>query len=233
MPMTPTHISLHDLAQTIDHTSLKPVLTLSDLQILCDEAKEYGFKTVCIPPTWVKEAVSFLTGSETQVITVVGFPLGYSQTRAKMLEAEIAIAEGASEIDMVMNVSFLKSRRLQEMGEDVRNVKRICNAIPLKVILETTYLSDSEKGEAAKICEIAGADFIKTSTGFAIGPNAGATLADIELLRKTLKPATRIKASGGVRDLDTAIAFLNAGADRLGTSSGVQILKGLTVQGNY
>jgi deoxyribose-phosphate aldolase len=223
-----------NIAQTIDHTLLKPVITEAELKKLCEEAAEYHFKTVCIPPTWVKEAVSFLTETDVGVITVVGFPLGYTQTRAKAVEAGIAIEQGASEIDMVLNISFLKSQRYQDMGEDVRNVKRACGEVPLKVILETAYLSDSEKVEAAKICERAGADFIKTSTGFAVGngPN-GATLADIELLRKNLKATTKIKASGGVKDYDAALAFLKAGADRLGTSSGVQILKGLPTAGNY
>jgi deoxyribose-phosphate aldolase len=232
--MTHTHISNADLAKTIDHTLLKPILTLAELQVLCSEAALHHFKSVCVPPTWVKECVSFLAGSTTDVITVVGFPLGYSHSRAKALEAEIAIEHGAKEIDMVLNISFLKNARLQEMGVDVREVKAACSGLPLKVILETAYLTDAEKVEAAKICERAGADFIKTSTGFATGvPVTGATLADIELLRKNLRPTTKIKASGGIRDLATAIALLNAGADRLGTSSGVQILKGLTASGSY
>lgn len=227
-------ITLSLLAQAIDHTLLKPTLIESELKILCEEARAHQFKTVCIPPTWVKQAVNFLTGSSVQVITVVGFPLGYSHTRSKCLEAEIAISEGATEIDMVLNISFLKSGRFQEMGEDVRNVKRVCDALPLKVILETAYLTDTEKVEAAKICERAGADFIKTSTGFATGVSiTGATLADIVLLRKNLKPTTQIKASGGVRDLKSAQEFLQAGANRLGTSSGVQILSGLTASGTY
>ncbi len=232
MNMTHTQISPQALAQKIDHTLLIPTLTVKELNTLCNEAAEHHFKTVCIPPTWILEAVGFLMGTAVDVITVIGFPLGYSHTRAKALEAEVAIEHGAKEIDMVLNISFLKNARLQEMGEDVRNVKRAIGAIPLKVILETAYLSDAEKIEAAKICERAGADFIKTSTGFATGvPISGATLADIELLRKNLKPTTRIKASGGVRDFAGAVAFLNAGADRLGTSSGVQILKGMTTSG--
>jgi deoxyribose-phosphate aldolase len=232
--MTHLNISNADLAKTIDHTLLKATLTESELRTLCEEAALYHFKTVCVPPTWIKECVSFLAGSTTDVITVVGFPLGYSHTRAKALETEIAIEHGAKEIDMVLNVSFLKNARLQEMGVDVREVKAACGQIPLKVILETAYLTDAEKVEAAKICERAGADFIKTSTGFATGVSVtGATLADIQLLRKNLKPTTKIKASGGVRDLQTAIEFLAAGADRLGTSSGVQILNGLTQTGTY
>jgi deoxyribose-phosphate aldolase len=232
--MTQPQMSLQELAQKIDHTLLKPVITGSELKKLCDEAAEHHFKTVCIPPCWVKEAVGFLTDTSVDVITVIGFPLGYSHTRVKVFEAEVAIEQGSKEIDMVLNLSLLKSARLQEMGEDVRNVKRAIGGIPLKVILETAYLSDAEKIEAAKICERAGADFIKTSTGFAVGGGVtGATLADIELLRKTLKPGTKIKASGGIRDFEGAVALINAGADRLGTSSGVQILKGLTVVGNY
>jgi deoxyribose-phosphate aldolase len=232
--MTHQQISPRELAQKIDHTLLKPTLTVHELSKLCGEAAEHHFKTVCIPPTWIKEAAKFLTGTEVDVITVIGFPLGHSHTKVKVFEAEVAIEQGAREIDMVLNVSFLKNARLQEMGEDVRNVKRAMGDIPLKVILETAYLTDEEKVEAAKICERAGADFIKTSTGFASGvPITGATLADIELLRKTLKPGTKIKASGGIRDFAGAVAMINAGADRLGTSSGVEILKGLKVVGNY
>ncbi len=223
-----------EIAQKIDHTLLKPTLLDAELKQLCEEAKAHSFKTICIPPTWVKTGVRYLAGSPVQTITVVGFPLGYSTRQSKALEAEMAIEDGAGEIDMVLNVSFLKNRLLQEMGEDVRTVKQACGKIPLKVILETAYLTDAEKTEAAKICEMAGADFIKTSTGFATGVAVtGATLADIELFRKTLKPGTKIKASGGIRDLETAIAMIKAGADRLGTSSGVTILKGLKAEGSY
>ena len=226
--MTHDQITLKDLALKIDHTLLHPIFHQSELQKLCEEATFHGFKTVCVPPTWVKTAVSFLADQAPLVITVVGFPLGYAEGRAKALETQIAIESGAQEIDMVINLSFVKNERWDDLAEDVIAVKRACGNLPLKAILETAYLNDAEKIKASQICEAAGANFIKTSTGFASGVSiSGATLADIELLRKNLKTSTKIKASGGIRDFPTAIAFLNAGADRLGTSSGVQILKGI------
>ncbi len=222
------------LAQKIDHTLLKPTLLISDLELLCREAADYGFKTVCIPPTWVSEGVRLLQGSTTEVITVVGFPLGYSRTEAKVTEAKRAIEDGATEIDMVINISFLKNRRMDELQDDIYRVAQACGKLPLKVIIETAYLHSTEMVEVAKIAEAAGAAFVKTSTGFATGvANAGATLEDIKLLRQTLKPETRIKASGGIRDFAMAIEMINAGADRLGTSAGVAILNGLTHTGTY
>ena len=233
-PMTQTVIKPIDLAQKIDHTLLKPTLSVDELKKLCEEAAHYKFKTVCIPPTWVKKCVELLKGSGVGTITVVGFPLGYSQSRSKALESELAIEEGASEIDMVLNLSFLKNGLISEMEADVATVVKACGKIPLKVIIETAYLTTTEKIMAAKAAENAGATFVKTSTGFATGvPITGATLADIELLRKNLKPGTKIKASGGVRDLTTAIEMILAGADRLGTSSGVQILNGIKTDGDY
>ncbi len=232
--MTHPSLSPTDLAQKIDHTLLKSTLTLTELEKLCREALEFQFKTVCIPPTWVKDGVKLLQGSRVGTITVVGFPLGYSDAASKALEARIAIEQGASEIDMVLNVSFLKNARYTELEADVATVAHACGPIPLKVIIETAYLTDDEKVKAALIAEKAGAQFVKTSTGFATGvPVTGATLADIELLRKTLKPETKIKASGGVRDLAMAYDLIRAGADRLGTSSGVSILAGLKVDGGY
>ncbi len=201
---------------------------------MCEEATEYGFKTVCIPPTWVKECVALLHGTRTDTITVVGFPLGYSTGASKAIEAKQAIEDGAAEIDMVINVSYLKNGRIREAESDVAEVVRACGAIPVKVILETAYLTEAEKTAGALLAERAGAAFVKTSTGFATGVSVtGATLDDIRLLRKILKPSTRIKASGGIRDLETASALLEAGADRLGTSSGVAILNGLPAEGGY
>lgn len=222
------------IAGTIDHTLLKPTLQHQELMNSCHEAARYGFKTVCIPPTWVKEGVEFLKGSGVGTITVVGFPLGYSTGASKALEARQAIDAGASEIDMVINVSYLKNGRLEEAEADVAEVVRACGSIPVKVILETAYLTAAEKTAGALLSERAGAAFVKTSTGFATGvPVTGASLEDIRLFRRILKPSTRIKASGGIRDLETARAMLDAGADRLGTSSGVAILNGLATEGGY
>jgi deoxyribose-phosphate aldolase len=227
-------LSPFELAQRIDHTLLKPTLTRSDLENLCREAREYRFKTVCIPPSWVKESVALLRGASVGTITVVGFPLGYSTSASKAIEASEAIEQGACEIDMVLNVSYLKSGRTADAQADVAQVVRACGSVPVKVIIETAYLTEDEKKTAALLSERAGARFIKTSTGFASGvPVTGATLEDIALLRKILRPSTQIKASGGIRDLEGAQALIAAGADRLGTSSGVTLLSGLQNQGAY
>jgi deoxyribose-phosphate aldolase len=232
--MTYPSYSKFEIAQKIDHTLLKPTLTASELEILCREAIQYQLKTVCIPPSWVKESVRLLSTSKVDTITVVGFPLGYSTSESKAFEARQAIDQGAKEIDMVINISELKSQRIDQVESDIRKVVEACNRIPLKVIIETAYLNESEKIAAALAAERAGATFVKTSTGFAMGtPVNGATLEDLVLLRKTLKPETRLKASGGIRNLASAIAFLSAGADRLGTSSGVAILEGLEAEGAY
>ncbi|MBU6153841.1 MAG: deoxyribose-phosphate aldolase [Bdellovibrionales bacterium] len=232
--MTYTKLSKYELAQKIDHTLLKPTLTLKDLERTCQEAREYLFKTVCIPPSWVSQSVSLLSGTKVETITVVGFPLGYSTSESKAFEAKQAIDQGASEIDMVLNVSMMKSKDLNDLQKDVESVALACGGVPLKVILETAYLTDEEKDQAALLCEKAGASFIKTSTGFASGvPETGARLSDITRFREILKPTTRIKASGGIRDTETALAFLAAGADRLGTSSGVAILNGSKTEGTY
>ncbi len=227
-------LSRDRLAGAIDHTLLKPTMTMAELEKLCAEAVACRFKTVCIPPTWVPDGVRLLDGSGVGTITVVGFPLGYATAESKALEARQAIDHGASEIDMVINVSYLKNNRWSEAEADVARVAWECGAIPLKVILETAYLTQAEKVRAALLSETAGAAFIKTSTGFATGtPITGATLEDIRLLRQTLAPGTRIKASGGIRDAATAVAMLQAGADRLGTSNGVSILDGLPGEGVY
>ena len=226
--------SKYALAQSIDHTLLKPTLTRQELEKLCSEAVHYHFKTICIPPTWVRTGVKLLAGSGVETITVVGFPLGYASPESKALEASQAIQDGATEIDMVINVSYLKNDLWAEAEADVSRVAQACGRIPLKVILETAYLTDAEKTKSALLAERAGAAFIKTSTGFASGvPFTGATIEDIRLFRRILKPSTQIKASGGIRDLKTALAMIDAGANRLGTSSGVALLEGLTSEGNY
>ncbi|NBU73529.1 MAG: deoxyribose-phosphate aldolase, partial [Bacteroidetes bacterium] len=173
------------IARTIDHTLLKPTLQRQELARLCEEAALYGFKTVCIPPTWVEDGVAHLKGTGVGTITVVGFPLGYSTGTSKALEAKQAIDRGASEIDMVINVSYLKNGRMDEAEADVAEVVRACGSIPVKVILETAYLTEAEKTEGALLAERAGAAYVKTSTGFTTGtPVTGASLEDIRLFRK-------------------------------------------------
>lgn len=231
-------LSKDDLAQKIDHTLLKPFITAAEFERHCSSALQYHFKTICIPPSWVKQGVKNLAGSKTTgVITVVGFPLGYSESKSKAFEAELAIGQGACEIDMVINFSWIKNQELKKLEDDIRAVVIACDSIPLKVIVETAYLTQNEKLTAAKIAESAGAAFVKTSTGFASGVPAGtplgATLADIQFFRQNLKPSTKIKASGGVRDFAMAIEMIHAGADRLGTSASVEILNGLTNEGTY
>lgn len=215
------------LASKIDHTLLKPTLTETELTQLCSEAAQFQFASVCVPPSWVPFCVEKLKNTGVMTITVVGFPLGYSTPQSKAYEAQQAIEAGAAEIDMVINVSALKSKKWDWVEADIRAVKQACGKVPLKVIIETAYLTQAEKIQVAQLAESCGADFVKTSTGFATGvETTGATLADIQLLRNNLRPNTQIKASGGVRDFDFAQALVRAGANRLGTSSGVHLVQG-------
>jgi len=211
---------VEEVLRRIDHTQLKPMASKSDIVKLCDEAKRYGFYAVCVNPYYVPLASKLLSGTDIKVSSVVGFPLGATFTEIKAAEAERSIRLGASEIDMVMNISAFKSGDLEYVKRDIREVReRIGDAI-LKVIIECCYLTDDEKILAAKICEEEGADYVKTSTGF--GPG-GARLEDVKLLRKTLSPNVKIKAAGGIRTFEQAVKFIEAGADRIGTSSGVKI----------
>ena len=211
---------VEEVLRRIDHTQLKPMASKSDIVKLCDEAKRYGFYAVCVNPYYVPLASKLLSGTDIKVSSVVGFPLGATFTEIKAAEAERSIRLGASEIDMVMNISAFKSGDLEYVKRDIREVReRIGDAI-LKVIIECCYLTDDEKILAAKICEEEGADYVKTSTGF--GPG-GARLEDVRLLRKTLSPKVKIKAAGGIRTFEQAVKFIEAGADRIGTSSGVKI----------
>ncbi len=211
---------VEEVLRRIDHTQLKPMASKSDIVKLCDEAKRYGFYAVCVNPYYVPLASKLLSGTDIKISSVVGFPLGATFTEIKAAEAERSIRLGASEIDMVMNISAFKSGDLEYVKRDIREVReRIGDAI-LKVIIECCYLTDDEKILAAKICEEEGADYVKTSTGF--GPG-GARLEDVRLLRKTLSPKVKIKAAGGIRTFEQAVKFIEAGADRIGTSSGVKI----------
>ncbi|MCX7918230.1 MAG: deoxyribose-phosphate aldolase [bacterium] len=211
------------IARLIDHTLLKPTATPDEIIQLCQEAKQFGFATVCVNPTYVKLAKSQLQGSPVKVCTVVGFPLGATSTTAKVCETLQAIIDGADEIDMVINIGLLKGGRLKEVEEDIRAVKQACQGRILKVIIETALLSDEEKVTASILAKAAGADFVKTSTGFSSG---GATVKDVALMRKAVGPEMGVKASGGIRDLATAEQMVQAGATRLGTSASIAIVKG-------
>ena len=211
-----------DLKNMIDHTLLKPEATKEQVQTLCNEAKEYGFKSVCINPTWVKTASDILGNSETVVCTVVGFPLGANTTQTKVFETKQAIKDGASEIDMVLNIGLLKSGEYDLVQKDIENVVEECKDKALvKVIIETALLSKDEKIRACELAKLANADFVKTSTGFSTG---GATVVDIKLMRATVGPEMGVKASGGVRTHEDAMNMIKAGATRIGASNGIALL---------
>ncbi|GAB1529744.1 MULTISPECIES: deoxyribose-phosphate aldolase [Brevibacillus] len=213
----------------IDHTLLKPDATQEMIDKLCQEAREHDFMSVCVNPYWVKRSAELLAGSEVKVCTVIGFPLGASTIESKAAETRDAIANGATEVDMVLNVGALKSGDLETVKKDIAAVKQAAGDILLKVILETCLLTEEEKVVACKLSVEAGADYVKTSTGFSTG---GATVEDIALMRKTVGPNVGVKASGGVRDGETAVAMIEAGASRIGTSSGVSIVTGAKTTGS-
>jgi len=220
---TPT-ISAHDLAKMIDHTLLKPEATEQQVYKLCNEAAENGFGAVCVNPCWVKTCLRSLEGSGVKVATVIGFPLGATTTAAKRAEAAEALKSGAQELDMVLNIGQLKSGQLNAVMKDMQSLARLAHVhgALLKVILETCLLSDEEKVVACKLAMQAGANFVKTSTGFSSG---GATVEDVALMRETVGPKMGVKASGGIRTYADALKLVEAGANRLGCSAGVQILK--------
>ncbi|MDF2726283.1 MAG: deoxyribose-phosphate aldolase [Paenibacillus sp.] len=222
---------MNELAQTIDHTLLKPDATAEAIAKLCAEAREFGFYSVCVNSAWVSAAARALAGSDVRVCAVVGFPLGASLTSAKAFEAAQAAELGAAEIDMVMNVGAFLSGDLETVERDISEVvKAVQGKALVKVILETGLLTDEQKRTACRLAEQAGAAFVKTSTGF--GPG-GATVDDVRLMRAAVSPHVRVKASGGVRDAATAKAMLEAGASRLGTSSGAAIVQGAAGSSGY
>lgn len=210
------------LASMIDHTLLKPA-TKRQLSNLCDEAKQYGFASVCVNPCHVKEVAKLLEGSAVKVCTVVGFPLGENDVKTKVEETKRAIKNGATEIDVVMNQSLAKSRAWVKVQKEIAAVKRACGEITLKVILETCNLNDDQIVNACKAAAQAGADYVKTSTGFGSG---GATVHAVKLMADTVTPlGLKVKASGGIHTYDEAVAMAEAGASRIGASSGVEICK--------
>ncbi len=211
-----------DIAGYIDHTVLAADATKERIESLCREAAEYGFASVCVNSCWVPLAARLLEGSTSKVCTVVGFPLGAMESDAKAYEARKAVENGADEIDMVINVGFLKSGMTDEVLEDIKAVRKACEGHTLKVIIETCLLSDEEKRIACELSEKAGADYVKTSTGFSTG---GATVEDVRLMRSVVGDRLGVKASGGIRDYKTALAMIEAGASRIGASAGVRIVK--------
>jgi deoxyribose-phosphate aldolase len=215
----------------IDHTALKADTSLTQIEKLCGEAKEYDFFSVCVNSYYVRKAAQLLAGSTTNVCTVVGFPLGASTMETKRFEAMKAIAEGAKEIDMVINVSAVKSGQWQYVLDDMSSLAQVTHqqGAILKVILETCLLTESEKRQACDLAVRAGVDFVKTSTGFSTG---GATAEDVKLMR-SIVGNLGVKASGGIRDVETARKMIEAGATRLGTSASVEIMKGLTSTASY
>nr|HID14138.1 deoxyribose-phosphate aldolase [Anaerolineae bacterium] len=213
-----------EIACFIDHTLLKPEATPRQIERLCDEARRYGFAAVCVNPVYVRLAARRLEGSGVAVCSVAGFPLGATTTAAKVYEARQALADGANEVDMVIHIGALKAGDYERVQEDIAAVAAVCHegGALLKVIIETALLSDAEKVAACRLAQAAGADFVKTSTGFASG---GATVEDVRLMWQTVGPQMGVKAAGGIRSYADALAMIEAGANRIGTSAGVQIVE--------
>ena len=205
-----------------DHTILKADATRKDVKRVCDEAMAYSFCSVCVNSYYVPYVANLLHGSDVKICSVVGFPLGAMSTRAKALEAKIAVMDGADEIDMVINVGALKDRDYSVVLEDIKAVKEACGENILKVIIETGRLTDDEKVKACELAKEAGADFVKTSTGFS---TAGAKVEDVRLMRETVGPDMGVKASGGIHDKEFAKELVDAGANRLGTSATIEIVE--------
>lgn len=218
------------LNKYIDHTLLKPDASQEQIETLIEEAKKYDFASVCVNPTWVSFAAQALKTTDVKVCTVIGFPLGANTPELKAFETSDAIQNGANEVDMVINIGALKSRNFDLVERDIRAVVEAAKGTLVKVIIETCLLTDDEKVKACQIAQKAGADFVKTSTGFSTG---GATVRDVALMRKTVGPDMGVKASGGARSYEDALAFIEAGATRIGASSGVAIMEGDVADGDY
>lgn len=216
-----------EILKHIDHTLLKAVATWEDIKVLCDEAIKYETASVCVPACYISR-IHETYGDKINICTVVGFPLGYSVTEAKVLETRKAIEDGANEIDMVINISDVKNGDLEKVTKEIAALKEACGDKILKVIIETCYLTEEEKIAMCKSVTEAGADYIKTSTGF---DTAGATIEDIRLFKKYIGPNVKMKAAGGVKTVADLEMFINEGCDRIGTSSAVNMLKGEEVTG--
>jgi deoxyribose-phosphate aldolase len=219
--MSNSKYTLKRVAKTIDHSTLGPAMTLDEVKAGCDVALKYDVASVCCKPCDVKFVAEILKGSDVLVGTVVGFPHGSSTTESKVFETKQAVADGAVEIDVVINIGHLKSGKTQEIQDEISAVVAAASGNQVKVILENAYLTDAEKVIACKLIEAAGAHYVKTSTGFA---PTGATLADVKLMRATCSPKVKVKSAGGVKSLDQLLEFLDAGIDRSGSSSTASIL---------
>lgn len=217
-----TNISAQEMAKYIDHTLLKPEAPKSAYDKLCEEAIEYGFIAVCVNSSWVPMVAEKLQGKDIKICSVIGFPLGAMHRESKAFEAKKAIEDGSTELDMVMNIGALKSGDFMAVQEDIKAVRMKAEKdVILKVIIETCLLTEEEKIRACEITKAAGADFVKSSTGFSSG---GATLEDISLMREVVGPDFGVKASGGIKDFETASAMISAGANRIGAGAGVEIV---------
>lgn len=210
-----------EILKHVDHTLLLQTATWDEIKQICDDAIQYGTASVCIPPSYVKQAAEYVKG-KMPICTVIGFPNGYMTTKTKEFETKDAISNGASEIDMVINVGWLKDKKYDLLEEEIRTLKVACGSNILKVIIETCFLTEEEKVKMCEIVTKAGADYIKTSTGFG---GAGATFEDIALFSKHIGPNVKMKAAGGIASLDDAEKFLSLGADRLGTSRIIKLVK--------
>ena len=220
-------MEVKQLMKHVDHTLLAQAATWEEIKQICDDAMAYGTASVCIPPSYVKQAKEYVKDNM-EVCTVIGFPNGYSTTAVKEFEAKDAIAGGAAEIDMVINLGWLKDKKYDLLTEEIRRLKAACGDKILKVIIETCLLTEEEKIKMCEIVTKAGADYIKTSTGFSA---AGAAFLDIEVFAKHIGPNVKIKAAGGIASIDDAEKFLSLGADRLGTSRMIKLVKGQNATG--
>lgn len=219
-----------EMNKMIDHTLLRADALQQEIETLCHEAKTYQFASVCVNPFWVFKAAELLSGTGVMVCTVVGFPLGATSTNAKVGETKQAIQDGADEIDMVINIGALKSGMDKVVEQDIAEVVKAAGGKTVKVIIETSLLTDAEKVKASELSKSAGAHFVKTSTGFSTG---GATVEDVQMMKKTVGPTIEVKASGGVRTSDDAKKMIEAGATRIGTSNGISIVEGTEAKNSY
>ena len=216
-----TIMTTEEILRKVDHTLLAQTATWEEIRGILDDAMKYHTASACIPPSYVKQAAEYVNG-RLPICTVIGFPNGYSTTATKVFETKDAVANGASEIDMVLNIGFLKDRRYDEIEAEIRAIHEACEGRILKVIIETCLLTDEEKIKMCELVTKAGAEFIKTSTGFS---KAGATFADVKLMKEHVGPGVKVKAAGGISSFDDAEKFIELGADRLGTSRLVKIMK--------
>ena len=222
-------MDIKDILAKVDHTLLGQTATWDEIRAICDDGMKYGCASVCIPASYVKQAAEYVDG-KLPICTVIGFPNGYATTEAKCFMAADAVKNGAEEVDMVINIGWVKDKKYDDVLAEIRAIKAACNGKLLKVIIETCLLTDEEKIALCKCVSDSGADYIKTSTGFS---KAGATFADVELFAKHVAPHVKIKAAGGISSIEDAERFVALGADRLGTSRIVKIAKGLANDGSY